>query len=190
MADYPRTPPPSGPQTPNTPSINDASLRSTTPQSITSPTHARPTVSTNSTQALVLANPQLRRLQQDLLALTSFNENSTLHWRPAWFTQDPHAASSWTLYNPPNVVTQLLPHAPLGQLVYTRRMRRAGDFPPAYITTWVQWNRVCDLSGVPRDWLSQDMVELMRMGLPRDEGGNVVGSYLSREVHGSGLTKM
>ncbi|KAH6538279.1 hypothetical protein HBI81_056180 [Parastagonospora nodorum] len=174
MADYPHTPPPSGPQTPNLPPLKDASLRSTTPQSINTPiTRARPTIPGYLTQALVLSNPQLRRLQQDLLVLTSFNENSTLHWRPPWFAQDLHAARFWTLYNPPNVVTELLPHAPLGQLVYTRRMRRAGDMPPAYITTWKHWNRVCDSAGVPRDWLNEEYVELMKLGLPRDEGRDI-----------------
>ncbi|KAH7405811.1 hypothetical protein DE146DRAFT_608776 [Phaeosphaeria sp. MPI-PUGE-AT-0046c] len=128
----------------------------------------------NLTQSLVNANPRLRRLQRDLLVLTSFNETSTLHWRPSWFAQDPHAANFWTLYNPPNVVTELLPHKKLGKLVYTRRMRRKGDPEPMYIKSWEEWERVCELRGVPKGWLSEEMVGLMRMGLPRDRKGNLV----------------
>jgi hypothetical protein len=35
------------------------------------------------TQPMVEANPELKRLQQDLLILTSFNDNSSLYWRPS-----------------------------------------------------------------------------------------------------------
>ncbi|KAH8710091.1 hypothetical protein GQ44DRAFT_714614 [Phaeosphaeriaceae sp. PMI808] len=130
-----------------------------------------PTIPSNVTQALVDANVKLKRFQQDLLVLTSFNENETLHWRPSWFTQEPHSKGFWTLYNPPNVVTERLPHPPCGRLVYTRRMRRPGDPSAMYPQTWDQWNRLCDMSGVPRDLLCEDQVKLIRLGLHRDDRG-------------------
>lgn len=40
------------------------------------------------TQALVDCNQQLKRVQQDLLVLNSFNDNSTLHWRPCVIHQE------------------------------------------------------------------------------------------------------
>jgi hypothetical protein len=54
-------------------------------------------------------NSPPKRLQLDLLLLTSFPDNSTLYWRPPWFAQLPPPLSHWTLHNPPNVVTERLP---------------------------------------------------------------------------------
>jgi hypothetical protein len=165
------------PQTPYLQSVNDTTSNYTFPSSLSSTSSTSPsTPPAKLTQAHVNANRQLKRFQQDLLILTSFNENETLHWRPPWFTQESHAASFWTLYNPPNVVTELLPHAKLGKLVYTRRMRIPKDPPPAYIKTWQHWNHVCDSLGVPRDFLSEAQVELMRLGLPRNAQGELVGN--------------
>ncbi|KAF2747599.1 hypothetical protein M011DRAFT_380824, partial [Sporormia fimetaria CBS 119925] len=128
------------------------------------------------TQPPVISNPPLHRLQKDLLILTSFPENSTLHWRPSWFPTSPHATAEkfWTLHNPPNVVTEHLP-APEGVTPrYTRRLRIASDPPPAYIKTWEAWKRVCNAQGVPSDWLSESKIGLLRLGLPRNEHGVVI----------------
>lgn len=149
------------------------------PTSKTTPSYETPIpIPPDLTQSLVLSSPRLHRLQQDLLVLTSFNENSTLHWRPSWFAQDPHAASFWTLYNPPNVVTELLPHKKLGRLVYTRRMRREGDEEPMYVKSWEQWERMCDLRGVPRGWLGEE-VSFFSLGsivwVLMDNGGQLWG---------------
>jgi hypothetical protein len=136
-----------------------------------------PPIPLNLTQALVNANPTLKRFQQDLLILTSFHDTSTLHWRPSWFPQHPHNTTFWTLYNPPNVITELLPHARLGRLVYTRRMRKPDDPEPMYVKSWEDWERVCGLRGVPRDYLCREQVGLMRMGLGRDGKGDIVGEF-------------
>jgi hypothetical protein len=198
MADYRNTPPYSNPQTPDfgpsdpdaTPDLDyGASHRTTTPtsppnqvfssSSVTPPAPSIPPsymlIPPNLTQAAVDAKPALKRFQLDLLVLTAFAENSTLHWRPSWFPQDAHALAFWTLYNPPNVVTELLPCANFGMKVYTRRMRRKDDAAPPYIKDWEHWKRVCELRGVPEDFLCEKQVELMRLGLPRDEEGMLCG---------------
>lgn len=127
------------------------------------------------TQDLVDADPALKRLQQDLLILTSFRDNETLHWRPSWFPQGGFATKWWTLHNPPDVVTEILPAPEFGHKVYTRRMRRAEDPMPLYIKTWEQWRMYCAFYGVPEDFLDRKMVELLRLGLPRDKEGNLCG---------------
>ncbi|KAF1913596.1 hypothetical protein BDU57DRAFT_404914, partial [Ampelomyces quisqualis] len=173
------TPPSTDPDTPIVKPVADATNSSTTPISLapdpSPPPPSRPPIPPNLTQSLVTSSPPLARLQQDLLILTSFAENSTLHWRPPWFDQDAQFSGHfWTLYNPPNVVTELLPHRPHGRLVYTRRMRRAEDAGPKYITSWAQWKRVCELRGVPQDWMSRAMISLMRLGLHRDKEGKLI----------------
>jgi len=130
----------------------------------------------NLTQADVEADSALRRFQIDLLVLTAFAENLTLHWRPSWFPQDAHAHVFWTLYNPPNVVTELLPREAHGMRVYTRRMRRKSDAAPLYIRDWAHWRRVCEQRGVPEDFLCEKQVELVRLGLPMDEDGMICGT--------------
>jgi hypothetical protein len=86
-----------------------------TPISITSTSPApAPRISTffipkHVTQGFVENDPKLKRFQQDLLVLTDLNDNSTLHWRPAWFVQESFSKKFWTLHNPPNVVTEKLP---------------------------------------------------------------------------------
>jgi hypothetical protein len=176
------TPPCSEPKTP--PQSDGQVYDYATPTSIvsaspstTSTSRRTPTIPANLTQAIVDSDPELKRFQQDLLILTSFNETSTLHWRPSWFDQDPHSKSFWTLYNPPNVVTELLPRAERGRMVYTRRLRRKedGDGAPRYMKSWEQWNRYCDLRGVPRDFLCGAQIELMRLGSSRDGEGAVCG---------------
>jgi hypothetical protein len=106
-------------------------------------TPKKPTNPLNITQATVDADPSLKRFQQDLLILTIFNENETLHWRPLWFTQSLYSASFWTLYNPPNVVTEQFLHTKMDRLVYTRRTRHPEDPFPSYIKTWDQWHSLC-----------------------------------------------
>jgi hypothetical protein len=121
-------------------------------------------------------NTPPKRLQLDLLLLTSFPDNSTLYWRPPWFAQLPPPLFHWTLHNPPNVVTERLPQTSAhSRHVYTRRMRRAGDPEPAYIKTWAHWRHVCALYEVPEDFLCEAQVALMRAGLKRDECGTVCG---------------
>jgi hypothetical protein len=179
MKYYPRTPPHTSPHTPNSRTTEDAPFEYavfTSPSSVISgPTSEKPTIPRNLTQALVDTDPQLKRFQQDLLVLTSFNENETLHWRPSWFKQTPYSQHFWTLYNPPNVVTEQLPHTAKGRAVYTRRIRRSDDVPPALIKTWDDWYHVCELRGVPGDFLSGEQIELMRLGLPRDTEGFICG---------------
>jgi hypothetical protein len=140
MNDLPETPPQGGPDTPNLKPVDEENRDYATPTSVISatlqPTPATPVIPDNLTQATVNADPRLKRFQQDPLVLASFNDNSTLHWRPSWFQQDPSSAKFWTLYNPPNVVTELLPHAPMGRLVYPQRMRHASDPPASYTKTW------------------------------------------------------
>ncbi|KAF2279536.1 uncharacterized protein EI97DRAFT_179060 [Westerdykella ornata] len=130
-----------------------------------------PDIPDNLTQDLVDADPALKRFQQDLLVLTSFKDNETLHWRPSWFPQGEFATKWWGLQNPPDVVTEWLPAPLYGPQVYTRRMRRPGDPEPLYIKTWEQWREYCGVAGVPEDFLNQRMVELLRLGLPRDARG-------------------
>jgi hypothetical protein len=182
MEDFPDTLPQSGLHTPNLPPVNDATNDYATPTSLkpmpSQQIPRRPIILKDLSQHDVDADPQLKRFQQDLLILTSFNESDTLHWRPLWFRQDPFSAEFWSLYNPPNVVTELLPRQPRTRLVYTRRMRRNGDPPPMYIKTWKHWYNVCDQRGVPHDFLCVDQVELMRLGLPRDENDNICGKSI------------
>ena len=134
------------------------------------------------TQEMVDVNPQLKRLQQDLLILTSFNENETLHWRPSWFKQESFSERFWTLQNPPNVITERIPHVKKGWDYYTRRMRRYEDSPPTYIKNWDHWRQYCDLYGVPYDYLCEEQVKLMRMGLPRDNNGSLCGKDAARKT--------
>lgn len=150
--------------------------------SLTSTTPYYPTpipIPKNLTQAMVETNPRPHRLQRDLLILTSFNENETIHWRPAWFPQEERAGRFWTLFDLPNVVTELLPYKKTGKLpvrlVYTRRMRRPGDREPTYVKSWEEWDRICDSRGVPRGWLSGKMIGLMRLRLSKDSRGNLIG---------------
>jgi hypothetical protein len=163
--------------------LHDAATDYATPMSLrSSPAETIPKsriIPKNLTQAMVDANAQLKRFQQDLLILTSFCENDTLHWRPSWFPQDPFSATFWTLYNPPNVVTELLPHHELGRLVYTRRMRRPEDSAPLYIQTWEHWYHVCNLRGIPHDFLCEEQVKLLRLGLPRNAHGMLTGQFAS-----------
>ncbi|KAF2691615.1 hypothetical protein K458DRAFT_269862, partial [Lentithecium fluviatile CBS 122367] len=139
------------------------------------PAQQRPTfhIPQNLTQSMVEADPRLKRLQQDLLNLTSFNDNSTLRWRPSWFIEPKSSSRFWTLHNPLHVVTELLPQHHLGEPVMTRRFRRPGDAPPVYLKDWKAWKRYCDLYGVPYDFLCEDQVRLLRLGLPRREDGMI-----------------
>jgi hypothetical protein len=182
MENYPSTPPNTHPHTPNSKPTEEAPFKGVSPTSQNSatsnPTPEKLIIPQNLTQALVNADPQLKRFQQDLLVLTSFNENETLHWRPSWFTQTPYNECFWTLYNPPNVVTEQLPHTAKGRVVYTRRMRRPDDAAPVFIKTWEAWYRVCELRGVPSNFLSEEQVELMRLGLPRDGKGLICGESI------------
>ncbi|CAN9240758.1 unnamed protein product [Alternaria alternata] len=176
------TPPHSGPDTPETQALRYSPTTATdglaTPTSLPSvsltptPKTSGCQASKNPTQDEVEADLLLKRHQQDLLVLTSLNDNSTLHWRPSWFKQVPFNDSFWTLHNPPDVVTEKLPSSvPQSKDYYTRRMRQQGDRPPIYIETWDHWDRYCELYGVPLDFLSEDQVGLMRLGLPRTEKG-------------------
>jgi hypothetical protein len=187
------TPPYSGPSTPEPQVINippcEFAANLATPTSI-APTSPMPAPQTPTAQApktqtqnRIEADPQLRRLQKDLLVLTSVNDNSTLHWRPTWFKQEPHNKKFWTLHNPPNVVTEKLPSTtPQGKEYYTRRMRRVGDQPTFYIKSWDHWDRYCTMYGVPLDFLSEDHINLICMGLPRDEQGALCGNMIAIEM--------
>lgn len=152
-----------------------------TPNSMSGETYtATLTVPVNLKQGLVTSSPELKRLQQDLLILTSFNDNSTLHWRPLWFDQaDQFTECFWTLHNPPNVVTELLPFRALGRPVTTRRMRRRDDPPALYIKSWEHWYRYCELYGIPVDFLCEEQVALMRLGLPEFSNGKLCGTFLA-----------
>ncbi|KAF2000264.1 hypothetical protein P154DRAFT_410183, partial [Amniculicola lignicola CBS 123094] len=125
------------------------------------------------TQAMVDADPGLKRLQQDLLVLTSIVDNSTLHWRPDWFIADAPYTDFWTLQNPPNVVTEYLPHASGHVPVATRRLRRDDDPPPRHIKDWPHWKRYCAMYGVPEHFLNVEQVELMRLGLAKPADGEL-----------------
>lgn len=122
-------------------------------------------------QTEIDADPNIKRLQQDLLILTSFNDNSTLYWRPAWFTQGSFLGNMWTFHNPPDVVTEQLPNDHRGIQLFTRRIRRANDPLPQYVKSWSHWRRYCDLYGIPHDFLSKEQVHLTRMGLVRSSDG-------------------
>lgn len=181
MDDYRDTSPNSGPQTQNI-APADADVKSgtydyATPTSIScDPRPQTLRITANLTQDMVDTDPELKHFQQDLLILTSFNETETFHWRPSWFQQESYSTKFWTLYNPQDVVTEYLPgKRPQKWQNYTRRMRRVSDGPSSYIKTWDDWYRVCDLRGMPRDFLCEEQVELMRLGLPRDGDGNLLG---------------
>ncbi|KAF2856930.1 hypothetical protein T440DRAFT_524813 [Plenodomus tracheiphilus IPT5] len=128
---------------------------------------------TDLTPTLINANPALKRLQQDLIILTSLNENETLHWRPSWFEHGPFSETFWTLFNPPNVVTERLPQVHRGRTYYTRRMRRDDDPPPFFIKSWDAWTRYRYMYGIPYTFLCTEHIELLRMGLPRDKMGKL-----------------
>lgn len=128
-------------------------------------------------QTDVDANPTVKRLQQDLLILTGFNDNATLHWRPTWFTQGSFPGSLWTIHNPPDVVTERLPNNDNGAQMFTRRMRRSNDPPPLYIKSWGHWKRYCDLYGVSYDFLCERHIRLIRMGLPRSSDGSLRSEF-------------
>ncbi|ORY11555.1 hypothetical protein BCR34DRAFT_624800 [Clohesyomyces aquaticus] len=125
------------------------------------------------TQGLVSSSPQLSRFQKDLLILTSFPENSSLHRRPSWLQQAPRAKKYWTLQTPPNVVSEYLPHDHLRDAIMTRRMRQVGDPPPRFIKSWEHWKTYCGIYGIPEDFLCEEQVALMRLGLPRDREGTL-----------------
>lgn len=188
--DYPHTPPYSGPDTPESikPGMDATDLNIATPNSMSSTssksaTHAQTfRIPKDLTQAAVDADPQLQRFQRDLLILTSMNENETLHWRPSWFNQEPFSKNFWTLHNPPNIVTERISHTYRGRQCFTRRMRKTDDAPPLYIKTWDHWGRYCDKYGVPHDFLSEEQIELMRLGLPRDAEGYICGKH-SPNIH-------
>ena len=143
----------------------------------------KPRAPTVLTQTEVNANPKLKRLQQDLLILTGFNDNYTLYWRPAWFSQTTSANRMWTLHNPPNVVTEALPNDCKGVQMYSRRMRRVNDPPPQYIASWDHWKRYCDLYGVPFDFLCEEQVRLMRVGLLRSSDESLCSQYQYQPFH-------
>ena len=119
------------------------------------------------------SSPTVKRFQQDLLILTGFNDNSSLHWRPAWFVEGRAKGMMWTLHNPPNVVTEPLPNDGKEMQMYTRRMRRGNDPPPLYIKDWDHWARYCGIYGIPHDFLNEDQVRLMRVGLPTNANGSI-----------------
>jgi hypothetical protein len=81
MNDLPETPPQSGPDTPDLKPVDEENLDYATPPSVISatpqPTPATPVIPDNLIQAIVNADPRLKRFQQDLLVLASFNDNST-----------------------------------------------------------------------------------------------------------------
>lgn len=129
------------------------------------------------TQTQVNSSAEVKRLQQDLLILTGFNDNSTLHWRPVWFTHRPNSKVLWTLHNPPNVVTERLPNDCKRNQLFTRRMRRTDDPPPQYIKSWSHWKRYCLLYDVPDDFLSEGQVRLLRMGLSRSPDGLLCSEF-------------
>ena len=185
--EYHDTPPCSNPDTPDatTSNVDATEVSLATPTSIsatslelTSEAH-KFHIPATLTQAAVDADPQLKRFQQDLLMLTSINENEIIHWRPSWFNQEPFSKKFWTLQNPPSVVTERIPHKYKGRQYYTRRTRQAEDPPPLFIKTWDHWRTYCDMYGLPYEFLSEGQIELMRLGLPRDEQGNICGKSSS-----------
>ncbi|KAJ4374198.1 hypothetical protein N0V83_002939 [Neocucurbitaria cava] len=179
--DYHDTPPYSGSSTPKPAILNlrATGLNLATPAGLSPASEAysqqsrTSNISTSLTQAAVDADPQLKRFQQDLLILTSINENETIHWRPWWFEQGRFSERFWTLQNPPNVVTERIPGVYRGRQYYARRMRQEDDPPPLYVKTWDHWRRYCDMYGIPHDFLCEGQIELMRLGLPRDQQGDI-----------------
>jgi hypothetical protein len=184
------TPPFSGPTTPEPQVLEvpptEAAIDFATPVIITplspklSPPPPTVVIPENITQDDVEADLKLKRLQQDLLLLTSLNDNSSLYWRPSWFQQDDFNEKIWTLHNPPNIVTERLPSAgPRSKDYYTRRIRRDDDAPSIYIKNWDHWDEYCRLHGVPLDYLAVDQIDLMHMGLPRDDKGALCGKLIA-----------
>ena len=177
------TPPYSGPNTPEPNVIVSEEVDIATPTSLKS-TSSRLTsklqgpsflIPQNLTQARVDQIPELKRHQQDLLVLTSLSNNSTLHWRPAWFKQDPFNKKFWTLHNPPNVVTEKISDTNYAtKEYYTRRMRRPGDHESLYIKSWDHWIRYCDMYGVSYDFLCEEQIALMHLGLHRNAKGRIM----------------
>jgi hypothetical protein len=140
------TPEPQVPKaSPDEAAINLAT--STSPKSL--PPKPRPQTSTtlapkDRTRDDLEANSQLKRLQQNLLALTNLNDDLSLHWHPPWCQQDDFNKTFWMLRNPPNVVTERLPNTiPQSKDHYTRCIRQDGDRPPLYVRTWDQWDWYC-----------------------------------------------
>ncbi|KAL1611905.1 hypothetical protein SLS60_000127 [Paraconiothyrium brasiliense] len=188
--EFPTTPPYSDPGTSEVSAMANSHADTPISPTASSPANATsaarlPTFSipTNLTQAAVEASPQLKRLQQDLLVLTSFPDNSSLHWRPSWFSSPTYSSAVWTLHNPPHVVTEEMPKEDsvyVKQMLWragvmTRRMRKEGDAEPRWMKTKEGWEKYCDMYGVPYDFLSEDQVRLLRLGLPRREDGEVCG---------------
>jgi hypothetical protein len=58
-------------------------------------------------------------------------------------------------------------------------MRREGDAAPVYIKDWEGWRRNCEMYGIPEDFLCEEMVRMMREGLPRDAQGGVCGELFA-----------
>ena len=175
-----QTPPYSAP---STPIMRKGALPLvSTPKSTSSVTFT-PTLNIpeNLTHELIEKVPELKRWQEDLLILTSFNDNSTLHWRPSWFAQSGCSTGFWTLHNPPGVVTEFLPMKELGRPVTTRRIRRYGDVPAPYIKSWDHWYRYCEMYRVPVDFLCEEQIRLMRLGLSK--AGSV-------ELHGTSFLSL
>ncbi|KAJ4989788.1 hypothetical protein SVAN01_04625 [Stagonosporopsis vannaccii] len=153
---------------------NDAHL--TTPTSLskkpTPTTSTLPSTPLGRERRPTAAAPTPEQLKHDLLLLTAFPDNTTLHFRPAWFPPlpPPHPPQSatptsipplWTLHNPPNVVTERLPACSGGIQLFTRRMRRPSDPAAVYIRDWQAWARYCEGSGVPLCWLGEGHVGML-----------------------------
>ncbi|CAI6335896.1 unnamed protein product [Periconia digitata] len=128
-------------------------------------------ISPDPAQSLLIAESQSRRIQKDLIILCSFPDNTTLTWRPTWFPPLPpnNTTGLWTLHNPPQVVTDALPRV-TGQVysLMTRRMRKNGDRAAAYIQNESDWQRYCEVNGVPTSFLNEQMIAFMRLGLEKD----------------------
>lgn len=165
------SPPRSGVAThPSTPhSANPAAQPATPVSEMTLPTSIFPPPS--------FPQPEPAHLQRDLLVLTSFNDNTTLRWRPSWFPALISPLELWSLHNPPDVVTEPLPKVRGGIQHFTRRMRRPSDPAPRYIKTWLHWHQYCKLYSIPVDFLSEEHVKVLQMGLVRDAEGVVCGEF-------------
>ncbi|KAF2709522.1 hypothetical protein K504DRAFT_476808 [Pleomassaria siparia CBS 279.74] len=169
---YRRTPPYSASSTPEPVAARSppSPPRSLAGSSLTSSLQ----IPTNLEQDVIDSDPELKRHQQDLLLLTGFSDNTTLHWRPSWFDNaDEFANRLWTLHNPPNVVTEFLPRQPRSRPVATRRMRRVDDPPALFIKSWEHWYRYCEMYGIPGDFLCAEQVAFMRSGLRTSGDGSV-----------------
>lgn len=69
--------------------------------------------------------------------------------------------------------------------VFTRRIRKESDVGPAYVKTWEHWDRYCVGSGVPKNFLDEGMVMLLRLGLMRHGNGKIIGMYFRHQNLGS-----